>query len=402
MVAAMADRRRRVCLLSSSVIEDDVRVRRHGDALWDAGWQVTALGFGGSRSAPVAWQIIEAAKPPEPVTWRRALRALCLAAGGHIPAAAAALHCHGLLRNFFVAAEQHAPPADLYIANDWPMLPLAAALARRSTSRYLYDSHELATAEYAESRKWRLVNLPYVRAIESRYIAGAAAILTVSEGIAESLVRLYGLAALPAVVRNVPAFREVSTHVLDRRRIGLLYHGLVAPGRGLEELIASVAQWRPEFGLTIRGPIQPVYGDELRRLTAALGVEHRIEFAPAVTPNQLIDLAAKSDIGIVAMPGNSLNSMLALPNKFFEYVMAGLALCVTDLPEMARLVRRFDLGRLTAASESGAIAAAVNGFTPEEIDHCRSRARLAARELNWQRESQRLVDACERAVAPRA
>ena len=233
----------------------------------------------------------------------------------------------------------------------------------------------------------------------ARYISGAAAVLTVSGGIAEALVRLYRLAEQPTVVRNMPEFREVACHAVDGRRIGLLYHGLVTPGRGLEGLVAAIADCRPEFSLTIRGPAAPGYGAHLRQIAAAREVEHRIEFAPALMPDQLVDAAAESDIGVFALPNSSLHNMLALPNKFFEYIMAGLALCVTDLPEMAGLVWRFNLGRLMAATGADAIAAAVNGFTTAEIEFYRGQARVAARELNWQREAYRLVETCGRAVA---
>ena len=54
----------------------------------------------------------------------------------------------------------------------------------------------------------------------------------------------------------------------------------------------------------------------------------------------LVREASAYDVGLFALPGNSRHNEFALPNKFFEYVMAGLALCVSDLPEMARLVRQ--------------------------------------------------------------
>jgi glycosyltransferase involved in cell wall biosynthesis len=386
----------RACLLSQSRIADDPRVRRQGDALAAAGWDVIAVGFGGARSAAPAWPIVEAAVPGEPGLLRRVARAGWLIAGGRA-AVAPWVHRTALFHGFYAASE-NLPSADLYIANDWPMLPIAAALARRWRGTYIYDSHELATAEYADSRKWRLVNLPYLRAIEARYFGGAAAILTVSPGIADALHRLYGPAEPPSVIRNMPSFRDVAHHAVDPKRISVLYHGIVASGRGLEALIASVPAWRPEFRLTIRGPVAPDYATHLRGLAAASGCESRIELAPPVRPDQLIEEAAKADVGVVAMPGGTLNAQLALPNKFFEYVMAGLALCVTDLPEMTALVRRFDLGRLMASNEAAAIAAGMNGFSRAAIEQHRANALRAARELNWQQESQRLVEICRRAL----
>jgi hypothetical protein len=50
-------------------------------------------------------------------------------------------------------AERLEGPA-LWIANDWWMLPIAAAGMSRSGGAIAYDSHELATEEYAESPEW--------------------------------------------------------------------------------------------------------------------------------------------------------------------------------------------------------------------------------------------------------
>jgi hypothetical protein len=58
----------------------------------------------------------------------------------------------------------------------------------------------------------------------------------------------------------------------------------------------------------------------------------------------LVREAAAFDVGLFALPRHSNHNRYALPNKFFEYSMAGLALCVSDLPEMGALVRRDQLG----------------------------------------------------------
>jgi glycosyltransferase involved in cell wall biosynthesis len=388
---------KRACLLSASRIADDTRVRRQGDALAGAGWQVTGIGFAGLRSRPPAWTILELPHPGEPVFARRITRMLALIAGGRVPPLAPVVHARAMIAPFYAAAAGHA--ADLYIANDWPMLPLAVTLARRFGGRCLYDSHELAVAEYSDSRKWRLFSRPYVRAIESRCIAGAAAVLTVSDGIADRLQRQYGLAVRPTVIRNMPSFCEPAPRRFEDGKIRALYHGLLAPGRGLEQLVRSVEHWRPQFGLTIRGPGTAAYLDRLRGIATAAGTARRIEFAVPVPLERVIEEAAKADIGIVAMPGDTPNNALALPNKFFDYIMAGLALCVTNLPEMASIVQHHDLGRVAAGSDAPAIAAAVNAFSPELVERYRANARLAAREFNWEREGARLVELCERAAA---
>jgi glycosyltransferase involved in cell wall biosynthesis len=157
--------------------------------------------------------------------------------------------------------------------------------------------------------------------------------------------------------------------------------------------IDSVADWRPEFDLTIRGPGGSDYLAALRRHIAERGLSSRIILVPPVPMTELVREAAAYDIGFFALPGSSRHNEFALPNKFFEYVMAGLALCLTDLPEMARLVREFNLGVTFRSVDPQSIAEVINALEPASIDRYKRNALEAARELCWEREAKRLVSA---------
>jgi glycosyltransferase involved in cell wall biosynthesis len=272
------------------------------------------------------------------------------------------------------------------------MLPVARQLAREKGGAYTYDSHELATEEFADRLYWRVVKRPLVQAIERAAIDGVTVISTVSAGIAASLTSLYPFAAEPIVIRNTPVF-EASTFRPTASPIRVLYHGIVTRGRGLEAAIDSVAAWRSEFELTLRGPGAPDYLDALRHRIARLGLGTRVMLAPPVPMTELVREAAAFDIGFFALPGSSRHNEFALPNKFFEYVMAGLAICVTDLPEMARLIREYELGVTFPSIAPRSIAAAVNALDRERIDRYKRNALAAARELCWEQESRRLVAA---------
>jgi len=75
--------------------------------------------------------------------------------------------------------------------------------------------------------------------------------------------------------------------------------------------------------------------------------------------------------------------------------MAGLALCVSDLPEMARLVSQYDLGVLVADCSEQTIADAINSFDHERINAFKQRSVAAARELNWEAERRHLLSLYE-------
>lgn len=282
--------------------------------------------------------------------------------------------------------------ADIWLANDWTALPLAARLEREKGGIYVYDTHELATEEYAEKPEWRRWTRPVVQALEGKYIRDARVVSAVSAGIAGRLDRLYALPRPTLVVRNTPNYERRAFRSTGHR-IRVLYHGIIVPGRGLEIAIDSVAQWRSEFDLTIRGPENPQFTPSLRERVAARGLEGRVVLAPAVPMTALVDEAAAFDIGFFALPGHSRHNEFALPNKIFEYVMAGLCLCTTDLPEIAALIREYELGVTVPTLNEAAIAAAINGLDRQRIDYHKRNALIAARELCWERESERLIGA---------
>jgi glycosyltransferase involved in cell wall biosynthesis len=291
---------------------------------------------------------------------------------------------------YSVAREQ---TAAVWLANDWTMLPLAARLARERGGVYGYDTHEFAAEEYGDQRKWRLWHRPMVCALEREFIRDAATVSAVSRAIADRLQRLYPLPNPSIVIRNTPSFEAFAFRPTARDRVKVLYHGIVTPGRGLEATIDSVVAWRPMFELTIRGPGDEGYLNDLRCRIVERGIVGRVVIAPPVPMTALVREATVYDIGFFALPGSSRHNEFALPNKFFEYVMAGLALCVTDLPEMASLLHEHDLGVTFPHVDPDAIAAAVNGLDPSSIDRYKRNALTAARELCWERESGRLVAA---------
>jgi glycosyltransferase involved in cell wall biosynthesis len=296
----------------------------------------------------------------------------------------------GEIRNIYACARRVG--AVVWLANDWIMLPVAARLADEAGGIYGYDTHEFAVEEYGDKRKWRLWHRPMVCALERAFIRDAAVVSAVSGGIAERLNMRYRLARPIMVIRNTPAYEQFPFRPTGDR-VRILYHGIVTPGRGLEATIDSVVAWRPEFDLTIRGPGDAAYLDALQRRIEKSALNGRVWLAPPVPMTALVREAAAFDIGFFALPGSSLQFEFALPNKLFEYIMAGLAVCVTDLPEMGRLVRQYDLGMTIRKVEPDEIAAVVNAARRAQIDAYKRNALAAARELCWDRESERLVGA---------
>lgn len=441
---------RQAYLLAASAIADDPRVRRMGDGLAAAGLAVTAIGLEGGRSGAPEWTVIEAPLPqpqfgtPRPgivgLLERSAAQLLCLpiglagavltaagSAGGPVlqqvsgRAARAARPFSDLSRAVSRRLSEAALPADerimrrfwrmkpdaaaihdavaklsgpaLWIANDWPMLPIAAEAAATKGGIVVYDSHELAMEEFAERPEWRKYVRPLVAHVEAKYIRCAKVISSVSPGITAHLQQAYNVPAAHLTLRNAPAWQATAPRPVGDP-VRLLYHGLVAPGRGLEALIESAPAWPPGFTLTLRGPASPQgYAAGLADLVARHGAADRVTLEGPVPMTELVEAARAFDIGLMALPGHSAHTRFALPNKLFEYMMAGLALGVTRLEEMTALLDDTGAGFSIGDGSPAAITAAINGLSREAIDRMRSAALAAARRYNWDAEAAPVIDA---------
>jgi glycosyltransferase involved in cell wall biosynthesis len=385
-----AARALRIAVLSYTTIAHDHRVMRTLETLAALGHEVTAIGFGEAPALPVA--MIRLPDPPGRTAQRLAIATTQFPAN-LVPASAPLLHMllpqHRAARAALLALRP-----DIVHANDWPALVAADAAKRETGARIVYDSHELASEEHADNRLWRLVAQRHTRAIEAGFIHRADAIITVSDGISRTLQDLYDLPEPPLVVRNALAYRTVTPAPLAEP-LRLLFHGIMKGGRGIEALIGAMPVL-PQFRLTLRGDGAPAYLAKLRARVAELGVGARVAFEPAVPHDEVVAAAASSHIGVFCAPIETRHNRFAMPNKVYEYLMAGLAVLVTEGTDLAALVQEHACGLTATASTPEAIATALRALSLSALGEMRANALAAAPRLSWDEERVRLIGLYDR------
>ena len=317
-------------MLLHKTVEHDARVRREASALAEAGHEVVIVHLPrGADPPPSAASEGYELRSGDPSPWSERLP------GGARRALAAA-------RIARVAAGVR---PDVVHAHDAAMLAPGWLVARRTGAGLVYDSHELATGVPYHSRAWyRLVST-----LERRIVPGCAAVITVSDGIAERLQQKYGLERRPTVVRNLPDLPPPGAGAEDlRASLGVgaaplvLHHGAAAQDRGGESLVRSLAQLDGAHLLFLGA--EGGYADGLRALSAQLGLGQRVHFRAPVPLAELLSYSAQADVGVTLLEDTCENHRLALPNKAFEYVAAGIPVVASDLPELRRIVEDYGIG----------------------------------------------------------
>jgi len=352
------------------------RAIRQLDALLDLGLKIEALTFG--PEAEACWRGIRLHVLPRPT--------------GSGPTFFAAVH-----RLFRKAALGIS--ARMYHASDLFTLPAMCAAAHAHRGRLLYDARELYPHVGATAGK------PWARLfwflVERHYISRANAVFAVSESIAQRLSEMYGIPR-PTLVYNAPDLQPIPRTSILRDRFGItsdlaiiLYQGYLKRGRGCELLLDAMRDIERAV-LVFMGE-----GDLEARLRAAAqhdSLAGKVFFADMALPDDLLPITASADIGACLIEDLSLSLRYALPNKLFEYLMAGVPVLGSDLPEIRRVIETFDTGRVVHASDRTMLVETLQGMVDDV--HARLRwstnTRSVFQEYGWAQSAQRFKAVYER------
>jgi glycosyltransferase involved in cell wall biosynthesis len=269
---------------------------------------------------------------------------------------------------------------DLIHANDWTALPVAVIAAADSGTKVLYDAHEYTPGQFSQYFSGRYLKSPYYVYLLKKYSGAVDKFITVSDGIANLYKENLGWNV--SVVRNAPAYKPYYASPVDEGHLKIVHHGAATSGRNLEDLIYLVPFLDKRFTLTfILMPTDVHYLQKLKKLAERID-EKRIIFLDPVPPAQITQALTAYDIGIPVLPPVNLNHLYALPNKFFDYIMAGIGVAVLALPEMKKIIDANKIGVASSDFSWKNLAASLNFLSVDAIVEFKANALALAKQFN--------------------
>lgn len=282
---------------------------------------------------------------------------------------------------------------DMIHCHDLWVLPAAALVSIIKKVQLVYDAHEYYTGlEIFNNRKFRKKLWMLIERIS---ISRVSALITVSEPLARLYEQRYPAVGKVSVIRNLPKFESASdsSHIYNLPSTGqktVLFQGHFRPGRGLKSLIESMADLNDIHLVLIGGGELEA---ELKHRIEELGIGNRISFMGYVPTEFLIKTTSQADLGIALFEPTSVNYAYALPNKFFEYIMAGIPVLASDIETFRHYMKEYDIGMTVNPTDIQAITRSILTMLNDEnaLKRWKENARKASKILNWENEAKKLI-----------
>jgi glycosyltransferase involved in cell wall biosynthesis len=131
----------------------------------------------------------------------------------------------------------------------------------------------------------------------------------------------------------------------------------------------------------------------LHQLVRRRRLEDVVSFIAPASPMDVVASAAQYDVGVICYRADSLNLASTVPNKLMDYLGAGLALAVSDLPGPRSVLENTGAVLFIDPSSPETIARDIVGLLedPESIAKMKHAALKAATAYQWKVQADKLV-----------
>lgn len=223
-------------------------------------------------------------------------------------------------------------------------------------------------------------------------------VITVSDGCAKNLQRMYSLGEV-TVVRNIPWAVQEESKSSVRKDAGLspetpliIYIGLASLNRGLEQMLEAMRHLPHNYHFATVGPWNMATLGELNERAEQMGLTDRFHVLPKVPSTQLCRYISSADVSVLPIQNACLSYWHCMPNKLFESTLAGLPVVVSDFPDMRDFVKKHELGVTCNPQDAEDIARALQHVYQNRNQY--NTAQKAARlrqQYSFEAESKRII-----------
>ena len=282
---------------------------------------------------------------------------------------------------------------DIIIAHDERTLPLAQKIAQGA--KVILDAHEY----YPDVFTGSVLNFFYKKYLQNLYnsfIKKPDAMLTVANSISKKYYQNFNLKS--EVILNLPYYRELHPTNVGLDKIKLVHHGISSPTRKIEVMIKMMDYLGSSYQLDLmlvssRSSI--LYMKKLERMA---NKRENVKIINPVPYDKIVPTLNKYDIGLFLLPPTNFSLENALPNKFFEFIQARLAIAIGPSPEMAEIVKKYDIGIVSDNFAPKNLAMKIKSLNREQIFSYKLKSNQIAKNFTYESEGTKLINIINRLI----
>jgi len=278
---------------------------------------------------------------------------------------------------------------DLIIAHDINTLPLAFRIS--NGAKILFDAHEYHIGRFNDLFLWRMILQNREKYFCDKYLKHCDKVITVCDSIANEYSKNFDI--VPEIITNATDYVDLKPSQVNKKSVKLIYHGRAFSSRKIENVINTMKYLDERYSLDLmlvnnHSKNEIIYTNKLKCLAKG----KKINFLKPVLMKEIVKQTNKYDIGIFILEPTSESYNFALPNKFFEFIQARLAIAIGPSPEMAKIVKKYDLGIVTNDFNPKTMARELNNLTEDKIMYYKNQAYKIAYEMSSAKEMEKLDD----------
>ncbi len=367
--------KKRIIVAATSDLATDQRLSRHCTALYECGYEIIQRGRVLRESLPVELR---------PYRTRRVK---------HLFRRGPLFYAEYNIRLFFFLLFNR---FEIINSNDLDTLPGCYLASRLKRKPLVYDSHEYFTG--VPELKGRPVIKKIWETIEQLILPKVEHFITVNRSIASAYSSMYGnridvVMNLPAPVDGIPPAKPQNFGLPAGKKMVIMQGAGINIDRGAEEAIRCMHHTGDSI-LVIAGKGDAIPG--LHEMVKEEGLDEKVFFVPPMHRKSLMQLTSLCSCGLSLDKDSNLNYRYSLPNKLFDYIMAGIPVVVSDLPEPRRIVEQYEVGLVAGCLSPKGLSEKINEVLTAPPGKWKASLEKAAKELNWECEKHKLLAVYQR------
>jgi glycosyltransferase involved in cell wall biosynthesis len=285
-------------------------------------------------------------------------------------------------------------------AEDLFSLPIAKKIKIKSGGKLIYDSREIYSQIVSDKK--RAYSQKFLTNLEKSLLPWIDEIIVTGQ-LDEVYLKEYFKINIPFhVIMNLPPKKPAIKSNILREKFSIppecpviVYQGMIMQGRGLLPVIKSLEYFEEAYICLIG---DGGYEQSLLNEAKALKVDNRVILCGKVDYDLLNEYTCSADVGLCFIEPVSISYQYALPNKLFEYIMAGIPVLASDLPQIKKIIDDFHIGiSIPANSSPQEIAEKLKELTSFGVKEKYKKAlEIASDQFCWENQEKMIIEMVEK------